>query len=201
MRPPQTPHPPEPRSADGQCQYAADLCLVHARFPAPGIERILHLAERGLPTGRTVHHAGVDQRPDHVPRDQEPVLAHGAKVVLRAVAAKAFAVFPEEAQQPHVVVIRPASDERGEGAVFRPHPPDHGGVARHREDLLPVADDAPVRAQSLDVLRREKCAGVHVEAVKRLLEARPLVLDDPPDKPGLENGPGHARQVPVVRNP
>ncbi len=86
---------------------------------------------------------------------------------------------PDEGLQAAVV----AQGDRGAGV-------GDGGV-----DLAPVAHDAGVGHQPLDVGRTERRDGVGVEAGEGLAEARPLVEDGQPRQAGLERLQGEPLEV------
>src|SRR5215472_9376513 len=77
-------------------------------------------------------------------------------------------------------------DEGGQRSVPVHEFPSPAGVADHRLDLAPVAHDAGILQEALDVLLGEAGNGAEVEAGEGGAEVLPLDQDGAPAQPGLE---------------
>ncbi len=81
------------------------------------------------------------------------------------------------------------------GAVLLDELQHHVGVLDGRLDLASVADHGRVLRDRFDLLRTQVRDVPRVEAVKRLQEPGPLVLDDLPVQPGGENRLGQLLEI------
>src|SRR5260221_1115230 len=86
-------------------------------------------------------------------------------------------------------------EEGVKGAVLLDELQHHVGVLDGRLDLASVADHGRVLHDRFDLLRTQVRDVPRVEAVKRLQEPGPLVLDDLPVQPGGENRLGQLLEI------